>query len=111
MHDKNLNHSQQITKSDIATVQKIVGNELAYMRKNKGISGAELGKILGMSQQQISRYKNGVTRLDLLTLFSFLLQLDTTLDDFFSHISGQLKMYHPMLYVKYHFILFPRSWK
>ncbi|EFE51739.1 DNA-binding helix-turn-helix protein [Providencia rettgeri DSM 1131] len=104
MHDEKLNHVRHITKSDIVTVLKIVGNELAYMRKNKGISGAELGKLLGMSQQQISRYENGVTRLDLSTLLSFLLRLDTTLDDFFRHISERLKMYHPMLYIKYHFI-------
>lgn len=98
---------RQVTKEDISIVLKIIGNELAHMRKNKGISGAELGKILGFSQQQISRYENGVTRLDFGTLLFFLFKLDSSLYDFLNHISGQLKIYEPMLYLKYHFIFMP----
>lgn len=37
-----------------------IGNKIKYYRYHKGISGASLGQMIGVSQQQISRYENGM---------------------------------------------------
>ncbi|QAV25222.1 helix-turn-helix domain-containing protein [Proteus hauseri] len=48
-------------------------------RKLKNLSGKELGKLLKLSQQQISRYENGKTSftLEYILSFSSILEMDT----------------------------------
>lgn len=56
-----------------------------YIRKNrlkKGLSGRELGEIIGVSQQQISRYERGENNISI-SDFSFILSvLNVNFQDF-----------------------------
>lgn len=40
-------------------VNQIVGKEIRKRRKELGLSGAELAGLVGISQQQVSRYERG----------------------------------------------------
>ncbi|MTC21249.1 helix-turn-helix domain-containing protein [Providencia stuartii] len=52
------------------------GYFLRKARKEKKITGKELAKLMGSSQQQISRYENGITPLTIDLLYKFLLILE-----------------------------------
>lgn len=54
----------------------LAGLFLRKARKEKKITGKQLAKLMGISQQQISRYENGITPLTLDLLNRFLLTLD-----------------------------------
>ncbi|HID7484206.1 TPA: helix-turn-helix domain-containing protein [Morganella morganii] len=45
-----------------------VGKNIKKVRKSLGLSGNELGKILGVSQQQVSRYESGTSAITIDTL-------------------------------------------
>ncbi|WP_438811286.1 helix-turn-helix domain-containing protein, partial [Proteus penneri] len=46
-------------------VSKAIGRKITYYRKMKGISLDELAALIGVSQQQQSRYERGVNRINL----------------------------------------------
>lgn len=82
------------------------GRQIYSIRKVKGITGRELGWLLGLSQQQISRYERGVCQIDISTLFEILYILETSIDHFFSDISLQLSELSPDAYSTYHTLFF-----
>ncbi|EKT60740.1 helix-turn-helix domain-containing protein [Providencia burhodogranariea] len=51
-------------------VNQIVGKEIRKRRKKLGLSGIELAELIGISQQQISRYERGECNITLENLFS-----------------------------------------
>ncbi|HEY3983363.1 helix-turn-helix transcriptional regulator [Cedecea sp.] len=51
------------------------------------MTGAEFGRMVGLSQQQISRYERGVNHLTLTMLIRMLIALDVTLEDFVYRLS------------------------
>ncbi|HAS8350348.1 TPA: XRE family transcriptional regulator [Vibrio vulnificus] len=53
-------------------LQVIIGQEIKALRKSKGISGYELGDIIRISQQQISRYECGDSAIQIDTLILIL---------------------------------------
>ncbi|MEY1422384.1 helix-turn-helix domain-containing protein [Morganella morganii] len=53
-------------------LQVIIGQEIKSLRKSKGISGYELGDIIRISQQQISRYECGDSAIQIDTLILIL---------------------------------------
>ncbi|MFD1093129.1 helix-turn-helix domain-containing protein [Providencia vermicola] len=46
-------------------VSRIIGNKITYYRKMKGMSLHELAIIIGVSEQQQSRYERGINRINL----------------------------------------------
>ncbi|QCJ68621.1 XRE family transcriptional regulator [Providencia heimbachae] len=44
---------------------KLVGNKILYYRKMKGVSLLEISKVIGISEQQQSRYERGINRINL----------------------------------------------
>ncbi|GAB1438345.1 hypothetical protein MASR2M36_10910 [Providencia sp.] len=46
-------------------VSRVIGNKITYYRKMKGMTLYELAKIIGVSEQQQSRYERGVNRINL----------------------------------------------
>ena len=77
-------------KTSIDSFQKIlteqIGMELSHLRKEKGLSGSDLAKKLKISQQQISRYENGVNNISfdkLIILFNALEMSCRDIDVFF----------------------------
>lgn len=53
---------------------------MSYLRKDKGLSQAELSKILGISQQAVSKYENGTREPDNKTLISIASYFGVTTD-------------------------------
>lgn len=56
--DNNLNTS-------ISEMYKMIGGQIRKIRKLTGITSTELAGMIGVSQQQISRYENGSTKISL----------------------------------------------
>lgn len=65
-------------------VNQIVGKEIRKRRKNLGLSGMELADLIGISQQQISRYERGECNITLENLFSLAKALEVSLIYFLS---------------------------
>lgn len=60
-----------------------IGLFLREARKNKSLSAYQLGCLIKLSQQQVSRYELGVTKINIEMLDLFLTALDKTWSDFF----------------------------
>lgn len=84
----------------------LAGSLLRQARKEKKITGKELAKLMGISQQQISRYENGITPLTLDLLYRFLSVLDQDCLIFMQKIFNE---YHKSSRVKGHALLAPPS--
>ena len=56
--DNNLNTS-------INEMYKLIGGQIRKMRRITGVTSTELGNLIGVSQQQISRYEIGSTKISL----------------------------------------------
>ncbi|EMT6576928.1 helix-turn-helix transcriptional regulator [Providencia rettgeri] len=74
--DFNMNRNKE-------SLQRDIGNYIRRSRKNNALTGAELGKKLHISQQQISRYERGETSINIETLGKILSILDKDWSDFF----------------------------
>lgn len=46
-------------------IAKIVGSRIKKLRREYGLTGAEVAVVLNVSQQQLSRYERGVNRIDI----------------------------------------------
>ncbi|MDR2225323.1 MAG: helix-turn-helix transcriptional regulator [Providencia sp.] len=57
-------------------ISKLIGGRIKKIRREKGISGAELGKMLQISQQQISRYERGINHISVDCLYQISVILD-----------------------------------
>ncbi|WP_311751362.1 helix-turn-helix transcriptional regulator [Proteus columbae] len=64
-------------------VSKAIGRKITYYRKMKGISLDELATIIGVSQQQQSRYERGINRINLDRLNQYAQIFDIHIKDFF----------------------------
>lgn len=79
----------------------IVGAEIAYLRRERLLSGKQLGNLVGLSQQQISRYETGICQISTVTLCSLLYKLDVSLESFFYLVAARLENNRPSLYARY----------
>ncbi|OZS73295.1 XRE family transcriptional regulator [Providencia rettgeri] len=54
-----------------------IGNKIKQLRKEKGLTGEDLARCIGVSQQQVSRYEQGINcvNVDLLAKLSELFQV------------------------------------
>ncbi|HGN1704472.1 TPA: helix-turn-helix domain-containing protein [Providencia rettgeri] len=64
-------------------VNRIVGREIRKRRKYLGLSGIELANLVGVSQQQISRYERGECNINIENLHILASALDTEMICFF----------------------------
>ncbi|MGO2305559.1 MAG: helix-turn-helix domain-containing protein [Providencia sp.] len=62
---------------------KIVGNRILYYRKMKGVTATEISKIIGISEQQQSRYERGINRINLDRLFQYAIYFEISIQDLF----------------------------
>ncbi|GAB1438358.1 hypothetical protein MASR2M36_11040 [Providencia sp.] len=75
------NHSDLI-KLDVFNKQ--IGGFIKNKRNKLGITGKDFGVMLNVSQQQISRYENGITKITVTLLNDMLIILGTSWDEFLS---------------------------
>lgn len=64
-------------------VNRIVGREIRKRRKHLGLSGIELANLVGVSQQQISRYERGECNINIENLYVLANALETEMICFF----------------------------
>ncbi|MEQ4676156.1 helix-turn-helix transcriptional regulator [Providencia vermicola] len=64
-------------------VSRIIGNKITYYRKMKGMSLHELAIIIGVSEQQQSRYERGINRINLDRLNEYANIFGVELEKFF----------------------------
>ncbi|WP_265503574.1 helix-turn-helix domain-containing protein, partial [Providencia heimbachae] len=60
---------------------KLVGNKILYYRKMKGVSLLEISKVIGISEQQQSRYERGINRINLDRLAQYVNYFDVSFND------------------------------
>ncbi|WP_042851492.1 helix-turn-helix domain-containing protein [Providencia rettgeri] len=77
-----MNKYSSLIKSDI--FNKKIGYFIRNKRKGMDITGKDLGAMLNVSQQQISRYENGVTNITVGMLNEILNILDVSWEEFLS---------------------------
>lgn len=62
---------------------KIVGNNIKQARKYKGFTQTQVAKLLNMTQQQYSRFENGVFELNYNQIIQICKILNTTPNELF----------------------------
>lgn len=72
--------------SDSQSLRKDIGNFIRESRISKSLTGSQLGKLLDVSQQQVSRYENGITSISIETLDTILQILDIEWSDFYRKV-------------------------
>lgn len=72
-------------------IHTIIGLKIKNRRKELGLSGANLANKLNLSQQQISRYENGINKIPLNHLVDIAEALDCPIEWFFQGYIRTLK--------------------
>lgn len=68
-----------------------LGNHLRKARVSKGLSGNELGSVIQLSQQQVSRYELGINKLSLDKLIEIVIFLDIDINEITKLIIKQVE--------------------
>ena len=63
-----------------------IGKNIACFRKGKGLTQAELGNLLGVSNQSVSKWEQEVTMPDVLLLPRLADAFECSIDDLFSYL-------------------------
>lgn len=64
-------------------ISLFIGQQISRKRKSLGLSGMALAKLLGLSQQQISRYEQGITNIRASTLLQIAFLFNVDVKSFF----------------------------
>ncbi|HEM7146932.1 TPA: helix-turn-helix transcriptional regulator [Providencia stuartii] len=67
-------------------LNKEIGRFIRQLRVSNSLSGKEFGRLVNLSQQQISRYENGVTCININTLNTLLVELNTDWSEFYKKV-------------------------
>ena len=68
------------------------GVVLRRIRKDNNLTGADLAKILNISQQQVSRYERGVTKFTVDMLLSMSIALNVSFESVIKNIIAEIKV-------------------
>jgi len=79
-----LKKSRPCSKKDKSDLGKLLGKNMALARQIRGLSQGELGKILGVTFQQIQKYEKGTNRISAISLYRLSEDLELPLEFFFS---------------------------
>ncbi|XAZ26015.1 helix-turn-helix domain-containing protein (plasmid) [Sinorhizobium sp. B11] len=66
-----------------STVDLIIGENLARVRKARGLSQSSIAELLGITFQQVQKYEKGTNRVSASVLFELAQALSVPMDDFF----------------------------
>lgn len=72
-------------------VNTLVGNYLRKKRIENDMTGAEVSELLHVSQQQISRYENGINTISFSLILLFLIKLNISVESFFVSLLKELE--------------------
>ncbi|EOV8089111.1 helix-turn-helix domain-containing protein [Providencia huaxiensis] len=71
-------------------ISRIIGNKITYYRKMKGMTLDNLSKIIGVSEQQQSRYERGINRINIDRLNEYAKIFKIDIMDFFIFNSKEI---------------------
>ena len=66
-------------------IAKIVGNNIKTARKIKGLTQKDVAQYFRMTQQQYSRFENGIFELNYKQIYDICKLLDTTPNEIFEY--------------------------
>ena len=72
-------------------IYALLGNHLRKARVSKGLSGNELGSVIQLRQQQVSRYQIGINKLSLDKLSEIVIFLDIDINEITKLIIKQVE--------------------
>lgn len=72
-------------------VNTLVGNYLRQKRIENDMTGAEVSELLNVSQQQVSRYENGINTISFSLILLFLMKLNISVESFFVSLLKELE--------------------
>ncbi|ELX8377893.1 helix-turn-helix domain-containing protein [Providencia vermicola] len=102
-------NSRPLSESDKVAIKKemavIIGRVLFKLRKSYVISGKKLAKEVGMSQQQISRYENGINYITVDMILGILYFLEVPIFEFFNIVTKEIKNSNYELFLIYEKVL------
>lgn len=75
-------------KSKTGEIDKIIGENLRFIRGRLGLSQKNIAQKLGVSFQQIQKYEKGTNRLSAARLYNLAHALDISLYDFYSGLNN-----------------------
>jgi transcriptional regulator with XRE-family HTH domain len=85
-------------KTQIGTPEvAAIGSRLRELRKNRGLTQAELARQIGIQQSDLSRMEKGTYRVSLDNLFKILAVFDLDLADFFGDQQEKAELQHQPL--------------
>ena len=70
-------------RGKVKNLDTTIGLNLSYYRRLAGVSQEQLGESVGISFQQIQKYKKGINRIAASTLIVFANILDVSIDQFY----------------------------
>ncbi|WP_272682019.1 helix-turn-helix domain-containing protein [Providencia sp. PROV129] len=68
------------------TLREDIGFFIRSSRQEKSLSASQLGDLIKISQQQISRYERGINTINIEMLNKILIALDKSWSDFFFNV-------------------------
>jgi len=68
-------------------VNAVIGKNIKSIRNDKNLNRTDIGRILGVSYQQIQKYENGKNRISASNLFLLSQSLHIPIEDFFIGIA------------------------
>ena len=74
-----------------------IGKNIALLRKAKGLTQAELGNLLGVSNQAVSKWESEMTMPDVMLLPTLADTFQCSIDDLFSYIPKTKRKQHNVL--------------
>lgn len=72
-----------MAKSPVHDIDRHIGRRLKSLRQERAISAASLAELVGVTQQQISRYENGRTKINASQLYQIAVSLGVPISWFF----------------------------
>jgi len=83
---------ENIASKRVPQEAKIIGANLRSLRKEAGLSGQDLGDILGVSYQQIQKYESGSNRFPVERLYILKHYFDVPYERFLTGLSDDNKI-------------------
>lgn len=77
---------KQTNNNQSQNINKIIGQFIRESRSAKSLTGKEFGQLINVSQQQVSRYENGVTSLSIDALNTILTVLEIDWSEFYRKV-------------------------
>lgn len=72
-------------------VNTLIGNYLRKKRIENDLTGEDISKLLHVSQQQVSRYENGINTISVSLILLFLIKLNISVESFFVSLLKELE--------------------